>query len=261
MLSFRDRFFTPTVSTAMLSPSAILAGGAGAAIGVLLGGFGGLVGAVLGGVFGAVIGWAIRVALAVPRAPEGLRIDPFTVSEPWRRFVQDAVGAKAQFNDAVRRTKRGPIRDRLTTIGARIDETVAEAWQAAVAGHELSDAARRVDANAARSELATLIEARSDAAVSVTAQATIAALEAQIATGARMEAQIAATRDQLRLLNARLDEAVARSIELSVGTDELEAFTDVEGAVGTIGEELEALRSAIEDTSAIERGTPQAQGQ
>ena len=44
----------------------------------------------------------------------------------------------------------------------------------------------------------------------------IESLESQLQTAARMDALIASTKEQLDLLNARLDEAVTRAIELSV---------------------------------------------
>lgn len=255
MLSFRDRFFTPKVASAMMSPLAIVAAGGGGAAGILLGGFGGPIGAIVGGVLGAVVAWGARVGLAVPKAPQRTRIDPFTIAEPWRRLVQDAIGARRQFADAVRRTKPGPIRDRLASVGQRIDDSVDEAWAAACAGNELADAYSRIDVKGAQRDLDAINAAGSDTH-NPTTQATIAALTAQLETASRMYQLIIATRDRLQLLNARLDESVARSIELSVGTYKPDAFSEVEGVFGSITDELEALRSAIEDTSAIERPDP-----
>ena len=251
MLSFRDRFFTPTVATAMLSPLAIIVAGLGGAVGILAGGAAGAIGAIVGGMLGAVTAWATRVLLAVPRGPQQARIDPFTLAEPWRRLTQDALAARKQFDDAVRRTQPGPIRDRLATIGERINATIDEAWAAARAGHDLTDAYTRVDVASAQRELDALHATRSATGFNATTQATVTALEAQVATATRMYALITETRDQLQLLNARLDESVARCIELSVGTYRPDAFSEVEGDVGSITDELEALRGAIEDTSAV----------
>lgn len=265
MLSFRDRFYTRKVSTAMTSPLAIVALGGGAATGIVAGGFAGPVGAVVGGVLGGIAAWVGRVALAIPKEPKQARIDPFTIAEPWRRLTQDALGARTQFNDAVRRTKPGPIRDRLAGIGHRIDDTIREVWAAARGGHELAGAYSRLDVASTQRELDALLASTSEP--NATARATMSSLEAQMATAHRMYEMITATRDQLQLLNARLDESVARSIELSVGTYKPDAFSEVEGAVGSITDELEAIRSALEDTSAAERpgsgptGTALPQGQ
>src|SRR5687768_16491380 len=94
-LSLRDRFFTPPVARAITSPSGILALGAGAGIGILTGG-----GVLAAAIFGlaAIAG---RVSLAIPRTPKAERIDPFTLSEPWRHYVQDALQAHNRFTEAV----------------------------------------------------------------------------------------------------------------------------------------------------------------
>ena len=93
-LSLRDRFFTPPVARAITSPTAILAVGVGAGIAILAGG--GVIGAIALG----AAAFAGRVAAAIPRAPQEERIDPFTLSEPWRHYVQDAVHAHRRFKDA-----------------------------------------------------------------------------------------------------------------------------------------------------------------
>src|SRR5690242_20675232 len=113
-LSLRDRFFTPPVARAITSPSGILSLGAGAAAGILIGA--GPIGAVVVG----LLAFAGRVGLAIPRASGGSKIDPFTLAEPWRYYVRDAVQAKARFEDAVRSAKDGPMRDRLREIEARV---------------------------------------------------------------------------------------------------------------------------------------------
>ena len=110
-LSLRDRFFTPPVARAMMSPSGILLAGAGAAAGILA--FGNPIGALAL----AALAWAGRVGFSVPRNPRGERIDPFTLGEPWRRFVQGAMQAEARFDQAVRSARSGPLRDRLEEIG------------------------------------------------------------------------------------------------------------------------------------------------
>src|SRR6476619_1215320 len=94
-LSLRDRFFTPPVARATTSPLAIIAVGAGVSLGIASGA--GIIGAAVLG----VLAWAGRVAAAIPRAPADARIDPFTLAEPWRRYVTDALQARARFHEAV----------------------------------------------------------------------------------------------------------------------------------------------------------------
>lgn len=243
-MRFRDRFFSPKVARAITSPSAILATGAGAALGLLALGPGG---AILGGV-AFLVG---RVALAIPRAPQGARIDPFALSEPWRRLVQDAQRAQAQFRQAVRDTRPGPLRDRLVSIGEGVDEGVDECWQIARAGHQLAAARRRVDLADAQRDLAEL---DASGATGPTADATRAAAQAQISAAARMDATITETRDRLRLLNARLDEAVTRVIELSVAGTDVGGLDRVNADVASITMEMEALRQGIEATEGLSGG-------
>ena len=255
MTSFRDRFFTPGVARTMMSPSAIAATVGGAGVGGLAGS---LVGdsatMVIGGILGAAVGWTARVGTAVPKAPARKRIDPFTLAEPWRRLVQNAVAARKQFDDAVKRSKDGPIQERLASIGVRINDAVDDAWESARAGNELANAYSRVDAKGAQRQLDKLRAAdngaggSADSSASITSAATAEALESRVATARRMAAMITTTEDQLRLLNARLDESVTRCIELSVGAYQPDEFNAVEGAVGSITDELEALRSALADT-------------
>lgn len=241
-LSFRDRFFTPKVARAIVSPSAIALTGAGAALGILL----------TGGVGGAVVGaaalFAGRVAAAIPRAPSAERIDPFTLADPWRRLSADAVAARTQFADAVRRARTGPLRDRLNEIGERISSGVDDCWKIAQAGNALADARARIDTTGVAAELAD-VQATSDPANPITAQ-TIQALQSQLDTARRLDDTIAATRDKLRLLNARLDDAVGRSIELSVSTTGADELGGVADDVSSITTEMEALRQALEVTSA-----------
>jgi hypothetical protein len=60
-----------------------------------------------------------------------------------------------------------------------------------------------------------------------------------------MQAVSQDTRDRLRLLDARLDELVARSAEVSVGAGDTGGLSDEVDGVVT---ELEALRLALEET-------------
>jgi hypothetical protein len=242
-LRFRDRFLTPPVARAITSPLGILLAGAGAAVGIVAG---------LPVIAAAGIGaaaWAVRVAVAIPRAPAQERIDPFTLRDPWRQFVREALDAQRRFDRAVQRAAAGPLRDRLSTIADRLDTGVRECWRIAQHGQDLVDARTQMDVEGARRELGAARQQGGGL------PGTVEALQAQVDTAERIERVIQDTRDRLRLLDARLDEAVVRALELSVqatAADQLgDLGNDVDGVVG----EMEALRQALEETGG---GTPAA---
>ena len=235
-MSFRDRFFTPPVARALTSPAGILLAGAGASVAIVAG----LpIAAAVG--LGA-LAWLGRVALAIPRQAKGERIDPFALSEPWRHFVQDALQAQARYNRAITSAAPGPLRERLVEIGGRIEDGVDECWRIAKRGDDLDEALHHLDPTQAVKELAL---AERDP---TTLAGTLEALRAQVESAQRLDRTAVDARDRLRLLNARLDEAVARAIELSVGTGSTVQLgglgTDVDNHVG----EMESLRQALEDT-------------
>ncbi len=128
-------------------------------------------------------------------------------------------------------------RDRLQEIDDRVRLGVREVWRIAQRGDDLVDARRRADADAIRRAIAAEPSPH-----------VLASLEAQLATVERLERVIADADARLRLLNARLDEAAVRTIELSVRGH---AGADLLGLGATVDEvvdEMEALRQAIEET-------------
>lgn len=243
--SFRDRFFTPPVAHAITSPLGILAAGVGAAVAIVAGG--GPIGAVA---LGAAL-WAGRVAAAVPRDARADQIDPFALGEPWRRAVQDALQAQRQFQEAADGAASGPLQDRLRTIGERIAEGVQDAWRVARQGAALVDARRRIDTAEASRTLAD-VEARASEpwAKGSSLEKTAEAVRAQLASAERMDRTIAEARDRLVLTNARLDEAAARAVELSVQAFDVADLEGLGADVDQLVDDLEALRQGLE---AVER--------
>lgn len=240
------RFRTPRVARAMLSPSAIVMAGAGAALGIL----GGLPILAAAGIGAAA--WAGRVLLAVPGGGRRDQIDPFALKEPWRRFVADALRAQRRFDRTLERCRPGPLKERLGTLAERIDHGVRECWRVAQYGQELDSAVRHLDAGAvrrewdeARDELEDASSEQERAAIERTQQA----LRAQMDSIGRLESVAADARNRLRVLNAQLDEAVARAVELTVHTGDVSQVAPVSADVDMIVGELEALREALEETS------------
>ncbi|MFP5318888.1 MAG: hypothetical protein ACLGI2_11435, partial [Acidimicrobiia bacterium] len=198
-----------------------------------------------------------RVAAAVPRPRPAEHVDPFTLAEPWRRFVMDAQGAATRFDRTVDNTRSGPLRDRLETIGSRIDDGVQACWRIARQGHNLERAYRQLDVEEVRREIA---QVEADLRAPGTPDSTVAALErtmqalqSQLASAERLAMVAADAQNRLRVLNAQLDESVARAVELSVhGDTDASALSPLTADVENVVGEMEALRQAIEET----QGTP-----
>lgn len=245
--SFRDRLFTRRAARGILSPVGIVAGLVAGALTVVAG-----LPVWAGVVVGAVV-WAGNALRMLPRRPRRARIDPFTVQEPWRRFVQDALQARSRFAAAVERAPAGPLHDRLREIAARVDDGVDEAWLIAQRGHTLVAARRGIDTADLGRQAAAVSAGGADPSTDPVAQA----LEVQRATAARMDAVIERTRTELQVLDARLDEAVARTLELTA-----RASTDTAGLAGlgtdvdSLVTEMEALRLALDEADAASGSRP-----
>jgi hypothetical protein len=248
-LSLRDRFFTPKVARAMMSPTGILAAGGGLAVGVAAGL------PVAGAVVIGAGAWAVRVGAAMASVGGGIRrerIDPFTLQEPWRRAVQDAVSARAQFHEAVGRTRSGPLQETLRSIAGQMDTLVDQSWLAAKRGDSLEKTRRRIDTAGIDADLAEARHALGTAPDDTSRARTVESLEVQRATADRMDRVIDQARSQLRLLDARMGEAVVRALELSAQADAGASVSSLSTDVDSMVSDMEALRLALEET----HGTP-----
>jgi len=235
-MSFRDRFFTPKVFKALWSPISIGLLVVVAVAGIVVG----LPVAVAIGV--GLVAYAARVGAAIPRNGRTRRIDPFVLSEPWRRHVQSALSAKGRFDRTVRATRTGPIRERLMELSAKLDAAVDESWRIANKGDEIDAALGQLNTKRAEGELARLQAAPGGADQS----AAIASLQATIASGQRMQAVSTSTRGRLELLDTRLEELVARAAEVSVGAGDGGVLgNDVDDLVTS----LEGLRLALDEAN------------
>jgi len=229
----------------MTSATGILAAGGGAAVGILTGL--GPIGAVALG----VAGWAARVAVAVGGGgggSRGDRIDPFTLQEPWRGFVQDAIGSRARFREAVDRTRSGPLQDTLREIADRVDTGVNECWLIANRGHALVQTRQRIDAADIDRDLTEAEQALATRPDDQRLIQTVESLRAQRATADRMDQVVEEARSQLRLLDARMGEAVVRALELSAQASVDASVTSLESDVDGMVTDMEALRQALEET-------------
>jgi len=260
--SFRDRFLTPQVARAITSPGGILLAGLGVSIGVVAG-----LPVVAAAGLGAAA-YAVRVAVAVPRDAPALRIDAGRLREPWRSFVKEAEQAQQQFTRARQRAGKGPLHDRLAEIDERIVAGVQECWRVAQAGNDLSIARSEIDVPDITRQRAG-IDPAAAAVPGSSAAGTLEALDAQLAATARMDGVITEVSDRLRLLDARLDEAVTRAIELSVRADNPDELSGLGDDIDALVGDMESLRQGLDEVDATSAGrgvaslppTPSAEAQ
>jgi hypothetical protein len=144
------------------------------------------------------------------------RIDPFTLTDPWRSFVQDAQQAKARFGRIIEGVQDGPLRDRLHDIDGRVDDGLHACWRIAVTGYQLHK---------------TLLEVADTNSDAVT----------------RMRSRETDTAQKLAALTKNLDEAVARAAELATG--QLGGLDAMASDIDSVVDDLEALRQAIAEVN------------
>jgi hypothetical protein len=250
-LSLRDRLATKAAARALLSPIGLIGGLAVGALVVLVGA------PLWAGVLAGAAVWALNAWRLLPRSPRRERIDPFTVQDPWRRFVQEALQARNRFAAAVERAPAGPLRDRLAEIGARIDTGVDETWLIAKRGQTLVTARRGVDLARVDRQLDQIrhtAPGEAEADLDETDAPVVASLEAQRGAATRLDAVIDRTQSELRVLDARLDEAVVRALELTARAGADAAVAGLGTDVDALVTEMEALRLALDETDAAAGG-------
>ena len=145
-MAFRDRFFTARTAKALLSWRILLGVGVGVVAGLL-----GLNPFAAIGLGVVVYGASILQAMS-QRAPPPL--DPFTLREPWRQFVQDARRSRNALRDTVRAMRPGPLQERVADIAADLDRAIEQTWAIARRGDEIDGAVKRIDPTRLRSRLA-----------------------------------------------------------------------------------------------------------
>ena len=184
--------------------------------------------------FGVIAVGAIAAFLRSRRPThKPMTIDPFVLSEPWRRSVSAAQSSQRRYKEIVASTPAGPLRSNMESITRQVQRGVEECWLIAKRGDELDAALKRLD----RPSLQARLEASDD-------EATRSSLQAQLDSAERIRATRDDTDQRLRLLNTRLGELLAQAAEVSVGAD---ATGDLGSAVDDVVTQLESLRLAVEE--------------
>jgi hypothetical protein len=190
----------------------------------------------------AIVALAVVAAGAIAAAfrrrrphQRSIAIDPFVLSEPWRRSVSAAQSAQRRYSEIVAATPAGPLRANMESITRQVQRGVEECWLIAKRGDELDAALGRLD----RPSLQSRLDASTD-------EATRASLQAQLDSAQRIRVTRDDTDQQLRMLNTRLGELLAHAAEVSVGAD---TTSDLGSAVDDVVLQLESLRLAVEDVN------------
>lgn len=253
---------SPSVARAAVNPVGIGLGVVGVVAGLLAGSL------ALGLVVGVVLWLAASVVVLLRRSASGAMaggrsgrraIDPFTLGEPWRFFVRDALQAQDRFREVVERVPPGPTRDRLMEIGERLDEGVEQVWATAQRGNTLRQARTRIDVPGLRRRLDDARAARDAAAADPLATddlagRTVASLQGQLDSAGRLDQVTAQAEKRLTLLQAQLDESVTRAAELSASAGDTAALAGVGTDIEHLVEEMEALRLALDETGGLTLG-------
>ncbi len=250
------------VGRAAVSPSAIVLAGAGVGIGLLAQSV--VVAVVLGVGF-----WFVRLVIAALRARHRGRrlplvtVDPYAVPEPWRQYVRQAQSAQQRFDSSVATWPDGPLRDRLLLLQPRLRDGVNEVWVVAQRGAalggtvtgggqpsvvQLSAELRQVQAEQQRTPASDRQQALAR---------TEEAIAAQLRTAHRTEEARGEVLDRLRLLTARLDEAVTELLEL--GLERAGSATEVSaaaaaGSIDALLDDIGALHEGLREAGAAAAG-------
>ena len=160
-------------------------------------------------------------------------VDPFTLSEPWRRHVQAALSAQRRYRDIAGGVQPGPLRDRLDSIGQQVAHAVHECYAIGKRGDELDDALSKLDVASLDRQLQH-----------ATDDITRGSLSAQLAAAGRLRTTRDDADTRLRLQVVRMGELTALAAEVSVGTDNSELLGS---GVDDVLVQLEGLRLAIQE--------------
>lgn len=259
--SVPDVIRRPGLARVTVAPTAVALGAAGAGIGALDHSV--VVAVLLAAVgYGSRAGWLgwRRLRLRPRRSASLPAVDPWSVPVPWRPLLADAVDAQRRFTQVVDQLPAGPTRDRVTPMVRRIDASVRAAQAAAQRSAVLASPARTSRADALSRELAAL-QQRAGPRGDPHGDAHEAALAAQLRALRRAESVSAAGLDQLRLLTARLDDAVTGLVELGAarpgdpsaggrgpGSPLNGPLGPAPGSLAAVLDELDALHSGLEQT-------------
>jgi hypothetical protein len=246
-----DRFLNARTARAITAPQAIVLGGLGTAVAIVAGAPIAAAAAV------GAVAWAARVAIGLPRKGRGDRIDPFTLKVQWRKPVHEALQAQRRFDDAVRKADAGPLKERLSEIGQRIDAGVRACWRVAQRGQAIEEGLGSLDVESTKRDLVDVERDLRASPDDARLQQTRESLRAQLHSAQRMVDAVGDARTQLRLMDARLDEAVTQAVELSLRSAPEADVSGLGSDVESLVTDMETLRTALDE---VDRPSPPSEG-
>lgn len=156
------------------------------------------------------------------------------------RTVSDALEAQRRWHELVAALAAGPLADRMTELGARVDAGVADVHATAVRVGEVERILSTLDPNGA----AAAYKAAKRQATEGNPPPELEALEARFTSVQRILNTSADAEEKLRVLDARLLAAVARAAEVALTAD-VGTLQLLDDDLGDVVGELGALRSAL----------------
>ena len=170
-----------------------------------------------------------------PAAQEADPVDLAALGPRWRAPVEEAVAARTRFRALAQQAGGGPIADRLAILAESIDGGVLASYRTAARAQAAEAAIAELGPDRVNEALKAARRRGNDAEIEL--------LMAQHASVNRLLNSVDDAEDQLRMLDLRLDAAVARAAELVLRpTDTAGAGAELDALVT----ELDALRQAMD---------------
>lgn len=171
--------------------------------------------------------------------------DAAPVPTQLRPLVDDAVRSQRRFHAVVAGLHTGPLRDRLDSIGARVDATVIGIRALAEQAHRIEQVLDQLDPDRVAADLKAARRRRAEQSASDENDPVLDALTARFESTQRLLNALDEIGTGLRTLDARLGAAVARAAEIQLLGSGDDAVDALGAQLDDVVIELTALRSGI----------------
>jgi hypothetical protein len=191
----------------------------------------------------------LRRRRRTPEAPAD-GIDLAALDPRWRRAVEETVASRARLRALVEEGRAGPVQERLATLVARADAGVLAAWNIATRAQAASRTLAAMDLERVSDQLKTarrrLARVEQDPGGAATLETEVRLLAEQHAALNQLSNAVEDAAERLRLLDLRLDAAVARTAQITLRPDAVEQLGGVDAELGAVVDELNALRAGLD---------------